>query len=118
MADGAFQTAPRPLIRWGGVAVIVLCLVAASVLIGGPLLRALNRWADGEAVDWMGFAAVLGALGGFLGAIWSIVGPAMAARHAERLHEIREGRQPAPFAPSPPSGGESEINPHGGPDTP
>lgn len=99
----AFQSGARPVIRWLGVAVVCVVLMGAIAIIGGPMLRALNRWADGEPVDLMGFAALLGALGGFLGAAWAIIKPVLDARHEERLHEIREGRQPLPFDPLPAS---------------
>lgn len=108
--ESLLQTGARPLIRLGGVVVIIVSLGAVCMLVGGPLLRALNRWADGTPppVDWMGFAAVLGAIGGFLTVIWSIVKPALDARHEERLHEIREGGgQAAGFFPSDPHPGDS-----------
>lgn len=104
--ESLLQAGARPAIRIGGVIVILVSLAAIIVLVGGPMLRALNRWADGAQppVDWMGFAAILGAVGGFLLTIWSIVKPALDARHNEQMARIRGGQAAVPFSDQPPEG--------------
>lgn len=98
--DGAFHRAPRPLTGW----LYLLCGVFSIVVLAAfiiPIVRAVNRWADGEAVDWMGFAAIMGIVCPFLiqlivqGVQW------MNQRHTERVEEIRVGGQVAPPFPSP-----------------
>lgn len=97
--EGALHRAPRPLIGWGAVVLIVACLTFL-VLLAIPVLRAVNRWADGQPVDLMGFAAVVGAAVPALGAIWNFVLRYMGDRHRERLDQQSRGTAPgAPFAP-------------------
>lgn len=108
----AFQRAPRPLIGWGGIILLVACL-AFLVLLAIPILRAVNRWADGQPVDFMGFAAVIGAAVPALGAIWDFVRRYMTDRHAERMDQQARGLPPGgvPFGPGTPL---SDSSPQGG----
>lgn len=98
------QRGPRPLIGWGGILLLIACLVFL-VLLAIPILRAVNRWADGQPVDLMGFAAVVGAAVPALGAIWDFVRRFLTDRHVERMDQQARGLPPggAPFAPAPPS---------------
>lgn len=96
----AFQRAPRPLIGWlyvlAGVASLVLV-----VLLAIPLLRAVNRWADGEPVDWVGFAAIASVAAGAIGQIVAQGSQWMHTRSMERRTEIQAGGSaPGPFASS------------------
>lgn len=76
---------------------------AVAVLIGGPILHALNRWADGQPVDWMGFAAVAGILAPLVAQIVAQGAQWMHTRSRERRDEIAfGGSAPPPFAPSEP----------------
>lgn len=98
----AFRRAPRPLTGWLYLACGIGSIVVIALILM-PVLRAVNRWADGEAVDWMGFAAVAGVICPFViqlivqGAQW------MNQRHAERMTEYAQGVAPVPFAPPAPS---------------
>jgi hypothetical protein len=101
--EGAFRRAQRPLIGWVYVVMGVASLVFV-ILLAMPVLRAVNRWADGESVDWMGFAAIASVAAGALGPIIAQGAQWMHTRSAERREEIRAGGPaPAPFVPSPPS---------------
>lgn len=112
--QNAFRRAPRPLTGWlylacgvGSLTVLVLIMI--------PLLRALNRWADGEPVDWMGFAAVGGVALPFIGQLIAQGAQWMHTRSAERREEIawtgaRGGQVAAPF----PQPAPSEPSPSGG----
>jgi hypothetical protein len=103
LAVSALHRAPRPLMGWGGIVLVVACL-CFLVLLAIPILRAVNRWADGEPVDLMGFAAVIGAAVPALGAIWDFVRRFMTDRHVERMDQQARGTAPeSPFAPLPPS---------------
>lgn len=119
--DGAFQRAPRPLMGWGGVALVCVCLLIL-LAISAIALYALWRWANGLPVDLTGFAAVMSAATAAGTAIWSLVKNYLQTRSYERVEQIRAGVAPAaPFVPPPSSGGtvnDSQINPHGGPDAP
>lgn len=104
----AFQRAPRPLIGWGGVLLVAVCIVFLLILISIATF-AMWRWANGQPIDLMGFAAVLGQATAAGAAVWSLVKNFILTRHGERMEEIRAGVAPAsPFAPSPPSGPPSD----------
>lgn len=112
--DNRFRRAPRPLTGW----LWLLCgvgsvLIVAMVMI--PLLRALNRWADGEAVDWAGFAAVGAVLFPFIGQLVAQGIQWQRSRENERVATISAtGVAPVPFDPSPPSIGPSPDGPRPG----
>jgi hypothetical protein len=99
--EGWGRRAIRPSIGWGGVILLVACLVFL-VLLAMPILRAVNRWADGDPVDMTGFAAVIGAAVPALAAIWDFVRRFMTDRHIERRDQIARGQAPGPFVPSQP----------------
>lgn len=115
--EGLPHRAPRPLIMCAAAAAVLAC-VAFFVMVAVLLLQGLERWAHGQPIDFMGFAAVLGAMGTLLGAIGAIAGPIFNARYHTQIAQIQQGQGVAPFSPS---GGVAEppmINPHGGPDAP
>ena len=117
--DGAFQRAPRPLIGWGGVALIFVCilfLLAVTIIA----VFALWRWSNGQPVDLTGFAALVGAAVPAGAAVWRLVEQYLMTRHWERMDQQGRGTAPnAPFVPSPPSEPPFEgVNPHGGPGAP
>lgn len=107
--NGAFRRAPRPLIGWGGVVLVIVCIVFLLILISIATF-AMWRWANGQPIDLMGFAAVLGQATAAGAAVWSLVKNFILTRHGERMEEIRTGVAPnSPFVPAPsspePSGG-------------
>ena len=61
-SEGWVHRAPRPLMGWGGVLLIVVCLLFLVVLAAIATF-AMWRWANGQPIDLMGFAAVVGAVG-------------------------------------------------------
>lgn len=99
--EGWVHRGIRPAIGWGMVLLVVVC-IAYLVLLSIPILRAVNRWADGEPVDMTGFAAVIGAAVPALGALWDFGCRFMADRHIERRDQIARGEAPGPFVPPPP----------------
>lgn len=100
--EGAFHRAPRPLIGWGGVALIVVCLMFLFA-VAAIALYALWRWANGQAVDLTGFAALVGAAVPAGAAIWSLVRNFIITRHTERMDQQARGTAPSvPFAPPAP----------------
>lgn len=102
--DGAFHRAPRPLIGWGGIALIIVCLLFL-VALAAIALYALWRWANGLPVDLVGFAAVLGSAVPAGAAIWDMVKRYLFARHVERMDQQARGTAPGlPFPQPPPSG--------------
>lgn len=111
--QSAFRRAPRPLTGWLWLACGVGSIIVIAMVLA-PVIRAVNRWADGEAVDWMGFAAIMGVVCPFVlqlivqGAQW------MSQRHTERMEEYARGVAPAPFVPPPPSEPSPETWPRPG----
>jgi len=101
--QSAFRRAQRPLIGWGGVVLIGVCLVFLMVLAFIATF-ALWRWANGESVDMQGFAAVLTSATAAGAAIWSLVKNFIVTRSDERREEIRAGQSAPPFDPSQQSG--------------
>lgn len=113
--EGSLHRAPRPLIAWTGV-LTAACSLAFLVLLAIPILRAVNRWADGEPVDWQGFAFIITAAGG---AATTILGPLaqyLQNRSRERRDEIAfgGGAPRPPTNPLPPSGQQPDDIPGGG----
>lgn len=102
--DNRFRRAPRPLIGWLYFAVGLASFVFL-ILLAGIVLKAVNRWAEGEHVDWMGFAAIASVAAGALGPIIAQGAQWMNQRHLERIEQTRAGVAPPPFASSPPEGG-------------
>lgn len=98
--DSAFRRAPRPLIGWLYV-LAGFAALALVILLAIPLLRAVNRWADGEPVDWMGFAAIASVAAGAIGQIVAQGAQWMHTRSAERREEIRAGQSVSPFSDGP-----------------
>ena len=101
--EGAFHRAPRPLIGWAGVVLIVICVVfiaaiAAAIAVGFWLTAARGQ----PVPDLTGGLAVL------LPAVataWGMVAQWMHTRSRERRDEIAFGGAPRPpFDPSPQSG--------------
>lgn len=110
--QSAFRRAPRPLTGWlwlltgvGSVVIVVLVMI--------PLLRALNRWADGDPVDWAGFAAVGAVLFPFIGQLVAQGIQWQRSRENERLTEMTAGQSVPPFYPTP-STSSPEPSPTGG----
>lgn len=100
--DGAFHRAPRPLIGWGGVLLLVVCLLFLSA-VAAIALYALWRWANGLPVDLTGFAALMGAAVPAGAAVWDMVRRYLLDRHWERMDQQARGTAPnVPFVPSPP----------------
>lgn len=110
--EGAFRRAPRPLIGWGGVLLVIVCVmfVAALAFIA---TFALWRWANGEPVDMQGFAAVLTGATAAGTAVWSLVKQFMIGRTTQYVEEIRAGGAGAapPFSSTqpPPSGPPPDV---------
>ncbi len=100
--QGAFRRAPRPLIGWLWL-LVGLASFGFLVLLSIPMLRAVNRWADGEPVDWVGFAAVASVAAGAMG---QLIGQGMQWARDRRIQSVEEMRAgvapPPPFGPSPP----------------
>lgn len=119
--EGAFHRAPRPLIGWGGVLLIIVCLVFLMG-IAAIALFALWRWANGMPVDLTGFAALMGAAVPAGAAVWRLVEQFLISRHYERLDQQQRGTAPNVPFPSPPPRviveTETAVNPHGGPEAP
>lgn len=101
-SEGWVHRAPRPLMGWGGVLLIVVCLLFLVVLAAIATF-AMWRWANGQPIDLMGFAAVLGQATAAGAAIWSLVKRFMIGREMQRADEIRTGQSVPPFVPPPPS---------------
>lgn len=109
--QSAFRRAPRPLIGWLWLLVGVASF-ALLILLTIPLLRAVNRWADGEAVDWTGFAAIASVAAGAMGQLMSMGMQWARDRRIQAVEEIRAGgaapppfAQPQPSQPPTPDGG-------------
>lgn len=118
MDEGLFHRGPRPLMGWGGVALIAVCIVFL-IAMAFIAVYALWRWANGEPVDLMGFAAVLGAATSAGSAVWSIVKNYIQTRSYERSEQIKAGVAPAgPLSQTPSPSWETGVNPHGGPGAP
>lgn len=125
--EGPLHRAPRPLILWCGVALVlfsVLGLGAFLFRVGGAIAAAFERSAQtGAPVPDMtgGLPALISALVGLIVGLWPVV-QAMNQRHVERRDQIaRGGAPPDPFPSAPLSDGGAvnpQINPHGGPDAP
>ena len=120
--EGIYHRGARPAIGWGGVLLVVVCIIFL-IALAAITLFAMLRWARGEPIDLMGFAAVLGQATAAGAAVWSLVKTYMNGRTTQRVEEIRAGAPPPPIftTPSTPlsDGGEgSMINPHGGPGAP
>jgi hypothetical protein len=109
--QSAFRRAPRPLIGWGGVLLVIVCVffVAALAFIA---TFALWRWANGEPVDMQGFAAVLTGATAAGTAVWSLVKQFMIGRTTQYVEEIRAGGGARPFSSTTPSS--PEPSPAGG----
>lgn len=118
--DGAFHRAPRPLIGWAGVVLVTVCVSFIAAVLGAMAVGFWMTAARGQGVP--DFTGGLVALIPAIAAAWGALAQWMNQRHVERRDQIARGVAPdIPFAPSPPLGGtfnESQINQHGGPDTP
>lgn len=97
--EGWAHKTPRPLIMLGAAMSVLACL-AFLLMVAVLLLQGLERWAHGQPIDFMGFAAVLGAMGTFLTAIGAIAGPIFNARHWERQTQLQQGQSVGPFSDS------------------
>lgn len=118
--EGFLHRAPRPLILWGGVLLVVLgALGFAAFLyrIGTAIADAYERAAEtGSDVPNMdgGLPALITAVVGFLGMVMPYVMQAMSQRHSERRDQIARGSAPGPFSQPPPSMPSSPDHPDGG----
>ena len=97
--EGWAHRTPRPLIMCAAAVGVIAC-VAFAAMVAVMLLLGLNRWAHGQPIDFMGFAAVIGSLGTLLAGIIGIAGPIFNARHYERQSQIAAGQSVGPFSPS------------------
>ena len=106
--EGFLQRAPRPLILWGGVLLVVLGAVGFAIFlfrIGTAIADAYERAAHtGQNVPDMGggIGPLLTAVGGFIACLWPVV-QAMSQRDTERMDQQARGQVAPPFPPSPPS---------------
>lgn len=113
-----FTGAGGALIRIaGGLLVLMVVFVSGSLLwdLSVGMRIAIRRWAEGGGVDWMGFAALLGAVGTLV----TIVAPIVIANNRDRrLRDIAATHANAPphptQPPAPPSSAPSEPAPGGG----
>lgn len=112
--EGRLHRAARPFLLYAaGVAVIAICVGAFASL--WPLfLRAVERWSNGDHVDWGGAAVILGALGTLLTTVWGIAAQILWSRSAERRVAISTGVAPVPSTPSAGLPAPPEGSPSGG----
>lgn len=99
----AFRRAPRPLIGWAAVILMVMCLAFLGVVFFAIGTGLLLTAAKGQGVPDMtgGLAMLIPAMA----TAWGVVAQWMHTRSAERREETRAGvAPPSPFPPSPPSG--------------
>ena len=119
--DGALHRAPRPLMGWAGVVLLVICVVFAGAVMAAI---ALGFWLT--AARGLGVPDMTGGLAALIAALvpaWGLVGQYLSTRSRERRDEIAYGggRAEPPFDPSPPSPPvypDTWPNPHGGPGAP
>ena len=112
--EGPLQRGWRPAVGWGGVVLIVFCLLflfAASLIA----LFALWRWSNGQPVDLTGFAALMGAAVPAGAAIWSLVKQSIIGRTTQHVEAIRSGQGVPPFGSAPPSAPAPATPPAGPP---
>ncbi|MEQ1493165.1 MAG: hypothetical protein ABL932_21730 [Terricaulis sp.] len=101
--QSAFRRAPRPLIGWAAVVLMVMCLAFLAVVFFAIGQGLLLTAAKGQGVPDMtgGLAMLIPAMA----TAWGVVAQWMHTRSAERREETRAGvAPPSPFPPSPPSG--------------
>lgn len=101
--EGPLQRGWRPAIGWGGVALVIICLLFIFV-VAMIALYALWRWANGQQVDMQGFAAVLTAATAAGAAVWSLVKQYIIGRTTQHVEAIRSGQGAPPFPYSTPEG--------------
>lgn len=122
---GAFHRAPRPLIMWAGV-ILVVAGIAFVVAVGAAI--AVGFWltvARGQPAPTIS-GNDLAAVGGAIATVGAFVMQVFSQRHRERMDQQARGLAPdVPFDPGrpsppppPPSSDEPLINPHGGPTAP
>lgn len=118
--EGFMHRAPRPLILWGGVLLVVLGAVGFAAFlyrIGTAIADAYERAAQtGADVPNMdgGLPALITAVVGFLGMVMPYVMQAMSQRHSERRDQIARGSAPVPFPQPAPSSEPSVDGPRPG----
>lgn len=107
--DGAFQRAPRPLIGWVGVVLILACTLFACAVLAAVALGFWMTAAKGQGVPDMtgGLAMLIPALA----TAWAGVAQWMHSRSAERREEIRQGQSGGPFPSPAPSAPPSSPDP-------
>lgn len=108
--DSAFHRAPRPLIGWAGVLLIVICVLFVAAVAAAIAVGFWMTAAQGQGVPDMtgGLAVLLPAVA----TAWGMVAQWMHTRSAERREEIRATGQSAPPFPSPaPSAPSSPTSP-------
>lgn len=98
--QSAFRRAPRPLIGWVGVVLIVVCTVFVTTVLAAIALGFWLTAAKGEGVPDMtgGLAVLITALV----PAWGMVSQWMHTRSRERREETRAGVAPRPPFPSSP----------------
>lgn len=126
MSDGfeRFDRYARPIGRHLGWVYIL----GGILFLGGAgaiFLFAMWRWSIGQlAINWTEIGALVAAMGGAAATLVNVINNLNAARHAERIEQIRVGASPPPLSAQPPqqpeAGGENfeGVNPHGGPGAP
>lgn len=103
--------APRPLILWGGVAMVAVAIIAVALFlgrIGGAIALAFERSAaSGQPVPDMsgGLPALLSVVGPLIGGAFAFIWRVLSQRHVERRDQIGRGQAPGPFDSSPYEGG-------------
>ena len=109
--EGWMHRAPRPLIMWGGVALVAVAVIAVALFlgrIGGAIALAFERSAtSGQPVPDMsgGLPALLSVVGPLLGSAVAFIWRGMSQRHRERMDQQARGQWPGPFDSSPAEGG-------------
>lgn len=107
--EGAFARAPRPLIGWVTVVLILACTLFVIAVLAAIGVGFWLTAAKGQGVPDMtgGLAVLIGALV----PAWGIAAQWMHTRSRERRDEIAWGTAPnTPFAPAPPSAPPDDVS--------
>lgn len=101
------------LIRIGGGLLVLMIVGVCGLLLvdfSFGMRVAIRRWAEGGGVDWVGFAALIGAVGSLVTIVAPIV---IASSRDRRIRDVEATRAgvPAPPSPMPPSAPSSSEAP-------